>query len=96
MGIHVVFPYDSVFGYTVMSLVPVDEYLQCHDTPTLLTYLTEMLQQLHRGIFLDYNYPFFDWGAATDKDHLAVDLVTLSHSLVCVALPVFSLTIAAI
>lgn len=62
VGVQVRLPCGSVSGYTVMSLVPVDEYLQSCDT-TLLAHLAEMLQLLHRGVFLDYDNPLLDWGA---------------------------------
>ena len=54
-----------------MPLVTVDEYLQGCDTPTPVTHLTEFLQLLHRGIFLDYHHALLERSAATDDGHLA-------------------------
>ena len=71
VGVQVGLPCGSVSGIDVVPLVPVNEYLQCCDTPTLLTHLAEILQLLHRGVFLDYDHALFEWGAATHNGHLA-------------------------
>ena len=58
-----------------MPLVTVNEHLQGCDTPTLVTHLAELLQLLHRGIFLDYHHALLERSAATNDGHLARLLV---------------------
>lgn len=71
MGVKIGLPCGSIFGVAVVPLVTMDEDLQSCDTPTLLTHLTETLQLLHGGIFLDYHHTLFEWSAATHDGHLA-------------------------
>ena len=71
MGVKVWLPCGSFTGIDVMPLVPVDKYLQWCDSPTFLTHLAEMLQLLHRGVFLDYDNPLLDWRAAPYYGHLS-------------------------
>ena len=74
-GVEVWLPYGIVAGYSVMSLVTVDEHLQGCDSPMLLTHLAEVPQLLHCGVVFDDNHVFLERSAATDDGYLTSLLV---------------------
>ena len=75
MCVEIGLPCGIVAGYSIMSLVTVDEHLQDCDTPTLLTHLAEVPQLFHRGVVLDDNHALLERSAATDDGHLTSLLV---------------------
>ena len=60
MCVEIGLPCGIVAGYSIMSLVTVDEHLQGCDTPTLLTHLAEVPQLFHRGVVLDDNHALLE------------------------------------